>query len=331
MIDLTVGGRFYSGFVISILNDLCTDVILGKDFMKKHKEVKFVFDGPEPALNVCGLTATNVTPPALFDNLPPDTKPVASKSRRYTPADSKFMQQEVERLLADGIIEPSVSPWRAQVLVHSDDRHKRRMVIDYSQTINRYTELDAYPLPRIDDMVNKIASYTVYSTLDLKSAYHQIPLRNDDKPYTAFEAGGRLHQFTRMPFGVTNGVAGFQRTLDTIIESEELEGVFAYVDNVTICGNDQEEHDKNLNRFLEAASKYSMTFNDDKSAISSSSITLLGYIVEKGVIKPDPTRLRSLLELPAPGSPAEQRRSVFMFAYYSKWFKDLFAKIRPLS
>ena len=134
-----------------------------------------------------------------------------------------------------------------------------------------------------------------------------------------------------MPFGVTNGVAGFQRTLDTIIESEELEGVFAYVDNVTICGNDQEEHDKNLNRFLEAASKYSMTFNDDKSAISSSSITLFGYIVEKGVIKPDPTRLRSLLELPAPGSPAEQRRIVGMFAYYSKWIIHFSAKIRPLS
>ena len=70
-----------------------------------------------------------------------------------------------------------------------------------------------------------------------------------------------------MPFGVTNGVAGFQRTLDDIIESEELKDTFAYVDNVTICGNTQEEHDANLNKFLDDAKKYNMTFNDDKSII----------------------------------------------------------------
>ena len=70
-------------------------------------------------------------------------------------------------------------------------------------------------------MVQKIAQYSIYSTLDLKSAYHQVPLREEDKPYTGFESCGRLYQFTRMAFGVTNGVAGFQRTLDDIIESEE--------------------------------------------------------------------------------------------------------------
>ena len=75
-----------------------------------------------------------------------------------------------------------------------------------------------------------------------------------------------------MPFGVTNGVAGFQRTLDDMIESEELRDTFAYVDNVTICGSTQEEHDANLNKFLDVAKKYNMTFNGDKSIISTTSI-----------------------------------------------------------
>ena len=92
--------------------------------------------------------------------------------------------------LKEGIIEPSLSPWRAQVLVTKGERHKRRMVVDYSQTINRYTLLDAYPLPKIDEIIAQIAKGSVYSTLDLKSAYYQIPLPPEDRPYTAFEACG---------------------------------------------------------------------------------------------------------------------------------------------
>jgi hypothetical protein len=93
--------------------------------------------------------------------------------------------------------------------VVKEDNRKRRLCIDYSQTINLYTELDAYPLPRIEDMINKLAGYSVFSTFDLKSAYHQIPIRAADKKYTAFEACGRLYQFCMFPFGVTNGVAAF--------------------------------------------------------------------------------------------------------------------------
>ncbi|XP_068235600.1 uncharacterized protein [Palaemon carinicauda] len=89
------------------------------------------------------------------------------------------------------IIEPSISPWRAQVVVVKDplDRHKKRLCIDYSQTINQYTELDAYPLPRIEDMVHDLAKYKVFSTFDLKSAYHQISIKESERKYTAFEGG----------------------------------------------------------------------------------------------------------------------------------------------
>ena len=238
---------------------------------------------------------------------------------------------KTSKLLNDGIIEPSLSPWRAQVLVTNNENHKKRMVVDYSQTINRFTDLDAYPLPRIDDMVEKIAQYSVFSTLDLKSAYYQVPLKEEDKAYTAFESGGRLYQFTRMPVGITNGVAGFQRSVDNIIENENLEGTFAYVDNVTVCGRTQSEHDDNLRKLYEIADKYSLTFNPDKSIISTTSVQLLGYVISNGTIKPDPDRLKPLLELAAPQNLSSQRRIVGMFAYYSKWIPQFSEKVRPLS
>ena len=105
---------------------------------------------------------------------------------------------------------------------------KKSLATNYSQTINRFTVLDIYPLPRIDETVNKISQFRVYSTIDLQSAYHCVPI--------TFEVAGRLYQFTRVPFGVTNGVACFQRKMDELIFKEELKGTFAYLNDVTICG-----------------------------------------------------------------------------------------------
>lgn len=103
--------------------------------------------------------------------------------------------------------------------------------------------------------MNQIARYIVFSTINLRSAYHQVPIKDEDKPYTVFVAYLRLCQFKRIPFGVTNGVACFQRIMDSIIEEEGLTGIFAYMDDVTICGVTQEEHDEHLQKFLSAPKK----------------------------------------------------------------------------
>ena len=113
--------------------------------------------------------------------------------------------------MKNGIIEPSKSPWRAQIVISKDatGKHKKRMCVDYSTTVNLYTYADAYPLPRIDKMINDLAHYKYFSTFDLKSAYHQIGICEEDRQKTAFEANGRLYQFKRVPFGITNGVSIF--------------------------------------------------------------------------------------------------------------------------
>ena len=96
------------------------------------------------------------------------------------------------------------------------------MYVDFSQTINIYAELDAYPLPRIDDMVNECAQYNIFLTFDLSSAYHQIKIIDSKQKFTAFEANGKLYEFTRIPFDVKNGVAAFQQKITQFIEEERL-------------------------------------------------------------------------------------------------------------
>ncbi len=173
VVNLGLNGKTYPGLRLSILAGLCSDLILGLDFQQQHQSISFHHGGPKPPLEVCGLTTLKVEPPYLFANLTADVHPIATKSRKFSYDDGKFIDSEVQRLLGEGIIEPS---WRAQVVVTRNENHKR-MVIDYSQTINRFTLLDAFPLPRVDDTVNAIAQYRVFSTIDLRSAYHQVSIR----------------------------------------------------------------------------------------------------------------------------------------------------------
>jgi len=212
--------------------------------------------------------------------------------------------------------------------VKSGEKHC--MVIDYSQTVNRYTLLDAYPLPRISDMVNQIAQYRVFLTIDLKAAYHQLPLRPDDCKYMAFEANGRLYHFLSVPFGVTNGVSVFQHEMDRMVDHNGLRATFPYLDNVTICGHDQQDHDANLQKFLQTAKHLNLTYNEVKCVFRTTRLAILGYVVENGVLGPDPDRMRPLLEMPLPTCLKALLRCLGFFAYYAQWVPGYADKARPL-
>ena len=107
--------------------------------------------------------------------------------------------------------------------------------------MNLFNNVDAHPLPRIDDLVTKLATHNVFSTFD-----HQIPIQKSQKVCTGFEAGGKLWEFSRIPFDAKNGVPQFQRKMYEVVEEAKLTDTFLYLDNITIGGYDQQEHDKNV-------------------------------------------------------------------------------------
>ncbi|XP_020901303.1 uncharacterized protein LOC110239892 [Exaiptasia diaphana] len=271
-VTINYQGQTYKDVHLSVMPELCSDLILGLDFQSQHDSVTFKYGGTKPPLSVCTLTTLNIEPPSAFANLTADCHPIATKSRQYCKDDLTFIENEVDRLLKEGIIEPSQSPWRAQV------------AIDYSQTINRFTQLDAFPLPRISNIVNEIAQFKIFSTLNLLSAYHQISER---------------------------------RTL--------------YIDNITIRGRDQDDHDTNLRAFQEAAEKANLKFNDSKSVFSTQRLPLLGYVIENGCISPDPERLRPLLELPLPQNSKSLNRCLGLFSYYSQWVPNFSDRIKSIT
>ena len=127
------------------------------------------------------------------------------------------------------------------------------------------------------------------------------------------------------------GVACFQRVMDTFISENNLSGTFTYLDNITDCGKDQEEHDTNLEEFLAAAEANNLTFNNNKCTFSTTSIRLLGYEITNNTLRPDPSRLQPLRDIPPPRNLVFQKKVIGLFIYYSKWISSFSEKIKPLT
>ena len=164
VVNITIDGHNYKDFRFNVMKDLCSDISLGYDFQNMHKSLIIEPSGSKSHLVIennttpCALSVATVGEPSLFANLLPNCKPIATKPRRFGLQDREYIQSEVNRLLAEGIIEVSTSPWRAQIVVDKSTG-KQRLCVDYSQTVNLYTVLDAYPLSCIDDMINKLAQF----------------------------------------------------------------------------------------------------------------------------------------------------------------------------
>ncbi|GFS90651.1 retrovirus-related Pol polyprotein from transposon opus [Trichonephila clavipes] len=317
-VNLEIENFTYQNVELLVMKDLCSDVL------NRHSSVEIGFDCNRPPLTICSLAVAQVPPVSLFSNLNPDCRPLVTKSRRQTVEDNIFMALEVQKLLQEGVIEPSNSPWRAQAFVIRGENHKPRMVVDYSQTINKYTLLDAYPLPKIEEVILKISKNKVFSKIDLQSAYHQIPIQDSERHYTAFEACGKLYQFLRVPFGVTNGVACFQRVIDKIIEDEGLTLTYPFIDDVTVCGKDQKEHDDNLEKFMTVAKKYNLTLNEDKCTYSSPERPSQGWY------KTGSRKTKTFARYARSERLSALQRALGMFAHYCRWIPGFSKKIRPL-
>ena len=146
----------------------------GQIKLRAKQKIKFI--------SATSVPSALVDTPSLFSNIDPACKPITTKFKRCGEDNRLFIQTEIEKMIKEVVIEDSTSPWRVQVLIVTNERQRKRLAVDYSKTINGFTRLDAYPLPRMEDLAQEIAKYKIYSSLELKNAYHQIPIKEEDKP-----------------------------------------------------------------------------------------------------------------------------------------------------
>ena len=171
------------------MDDLCSDLILVHAFMILHDKIVFEMCIPRASLiidgAVCNVAQALFIPSKLFKSCLEIARQLQLSPVITSAAYKIFIKQEVEKLLQEGIIEPSVLPWRTHVLVTKKEKHEKRIVIGYSQTINRFTELNAYPIPLIDEQKDCLWKGVL-----------PIPLSEKDQPFIAFKANGKLYQYS---------------------------------------------------------------------------------------------------------------------------------------
>ncbi|GJY79582.1 putative reverse transcriptase domain-containing protein [Tanacetum coccineum] len=187
-------------------------------------------------------------------DLIPGNAPVARAPYRLAPSEMKEFSEKLKELSDKGFIRPSSSPWRAPVLFVKKKDGSFWMCIDYWE-LNKLTVKNCYPLPRIDDLFDQLQGSSVYSKIDLRSGYHQLRVREEDIPKTAFRTRYGYYEFQVMPFGLTNTPAVFMDLMNRVCKPYLDKFVIVFIDDILIYSKNNQEHEERLNLILELLKK----------------------------------------------------------------------------
>ena len=252
-------------------------------------------------------------------------RPIRQRAYRTPLPKRNVVDEQVDEMLKAGVIQTSTSPWAAPVTLTPKKDSSYRFCIDYRK-LNAVTVKDCYPLPLIQDIFDQLGGAKLFSTLDLKSGYWQIPVDPKDRQKTAFTCHRGLFEFNRMPFGLANAPAIFQRTMDKVLHG--LIGVccFVYIDDIIIYSRNAAEHAHHLKLVMDRLRAAGLKVKPGKCKIAQTEVKLLGYIVSTDGISSDPEKTRAIATMSAPTSVSEVRRFLGMTGYYRQTIPD-YAKI----
>ncbi len=208
------------------------------------------------------------------------------------------MKNEVKVMLEMWVIKPSRSEWCSPVVLVPKKDGTLRFCVDFSK-LNAVSAFDPYPMPRVDELIERLRKAKYLSTLDLCKGYWQIPLTNTSKELTAFRVPSGLYQFTVMPFGFHGAAATFQRTMDCVLRGTE-DFAAAYIDDVVVYSSTWEDHMEHLSDVFSRIHGAGLVVNATKCYLAKPEVSYLGYVLGGGVIKPQVDKVEAVCSCPPP-------------------------------
>jgi len=274
------------------------------------------------------LGRTNITRHKI--ELEDGIRPIKQQYYKTNPIASKFIQDEIGKLLENGIIKPSKSPWTSPVVLVKKKDGKTRFCVDYRK-LNSVTKKDAYPIPQINNMLNELGGAQWFTTLDLASGYWQVEMDPESQEKTAFTTKYGTYEFTIMPFGLTNAPATFQRLMNEMLNDMLNNGVMVYLDDINIYTKTFEEHLKKLEEVFKRIRVAGLKIKPSKCHFAQQEITFLGHIVNKNGILPDPEKIEKVKNFPRPTTVTQIRSFLGLASYYRKFIKDFSVIAKPIN
>eukprot|EP00117_Sycon_ciliatum_P007004 scpid29770/ scgid10288/ Retrovirus-related Pol polyprotein from transposon 17.6; Protease; Reverse transcriptase; Endonuclease len=250
-------------------------------------------------------------------------QPLKQPPRRIPLHQKDEVQEHVQELLDNNIIGPSSSPWAAPIVIVRKPDKSIRLCVDYRR-LNSITTKDAFPLPRVDDALDAVHGARYFSTIDLSSGYWQVELDNASKVKSAFVTPSGLYHWNRMPFGLCNAPATFQRLMNKVLGDLVPSVCLVYLDDIIVFSTSFEQHLQHLNLVFARLRQANLKVKPAKCHLLQPSVTYLGFNLSRDGVTPDASKYSAVRDWPTPASLQEVRSFVGFATYYRRFLKNFF-------
>jgi len=258
-----------------------------------------------------------------------ENQPIRQRAYKQALIEKEKTRKAINDLLDQGIIQPSCSPWSSPVVLIKKKNGEIRFCVDYRK-LNAVTKRDNYPLPRIDDALDRLNGAKFFSSMDCDQAYYQVPVAPDDIEKTAFITPDGLFEFKYMPFGLCNAPATFQRLMDVVLGRLKWTIALVYLDDIVVYAKSFEEHLSNLAQVFDALRRAGLKLKPSKCHFGNDKLLFLGHIISKDGVSVNPEKIKAVQNFPKPKCRRDVMSFVALCSYYRRFIRQ-FAKIaRPL-
>ena len=258
-----------------------------------------------------------------------DAVPVQQKPYRIPYSQRELVKQELDQMLKARVIRPSTSPWASPIVLVTKKDGCVRFRVDYRK-LNKVAKFDAYPMSRIEELIDTVGPAKIISTLDLAKGYWQIPMDEESKDKTAFKTPFGLYEFEVMPFGLRSAPATFQRMINHVLR-DCWSFARAYIDNIVVFSSSWEEHLTHLHKVLNCLQEANLTIKMSKCQFGRIKVHYLGHVIGGGQVKPDPRKLEAVRGYPTPVSKKQVRAFLGLAGYYRCFVPHFSTTAEPLT
>ena len=258
-----------------------------------------------------------------------DDIPVHQRHRRIPPNQLAEVKEHLQDLLDKGVIRPSQNNYASPIVLVRKKNGALRMCVDY-RLLNAKVKPDAYPLPRIDESLDILGGAKYFSTIDLASAYNQVEVAPADRHKTAFTTPFGLYEYNRMPFGLGNAPATFQRVMQTIFRDELLEMLIVYLDDIIVFSQDISTHLQRLEMVFQKLREHGLKIEGKKCHFFCPKVTYLGHVVSADGVATDPAKTEVVMNWPKPKTLKDLRSFLGFASYYRRFVPHFAQTAKPL-